>query len=635
VRFGFVVTHLDAQCSVKSTFRRHADTEQRICEEYLALVERAQQLFAGLRDLPMFGKQWEPYFHRTFEIYTRLWKFQQQHRAVLENKDRYGLERWEIGEIASKIGQLYYHYYLRTSETHYLQESYVFYEAIRTRSYFKGVLKLKSGAVMVKKLRFFARFIVVCLLLTRHKIVEELVTELTELVKEYITTLKPTDSQEWQLILQEITLFLQADSPLLIKDGLDSVSLPRRVPWSFVFQVPQTSKLFLQSSILVGNHLHQVKFSELTLDMFRMMLSLEHELGTPGDSNSDKEREKRPNPKKYLLYRPTASQLLLFVASAMKELKENGVLLLYLSADGCKPLSPDKTEKSLEQNVSSDKFQLHRTQLYSLGGVRLNKGKKGNECESKVSTPVSHRFEPTATSTTTSSAPPSSTNKNANDNPSSSTSSADPVSPKECFYPQDLMPFTRRPMFIIVDSDNALAFLSMANIFGVPLMVLASPSAQPPEILEASQAGNLFTFFLHDPLTAFCFTVTRMVLTQQVYNQCTEILNNLLLQLQALVTTSPEMPPEITPFFSDEFLLLFILRFIFCHAVLYYHINFQSQPRLYLPDSSPRLPHSILFHPILYKSIEQLSAILGASDKFRNPEKSQSHFLGGTERQMK
>jgi hypothetical protein len=176
---------------------------------------------------------------------------------------------------------------------------------------------------------------------------------------------------------------------------------------------------------------------------------------------------------------------------------------------------------------------------------------------------------------------------------------------------------------------------SMANIFGVPLMVLASPSAQPPEILEASQAGNLFTFFLHDPLTAFCFTVTRMVLTQQVYNQCTEILNNLLLQLQALVTTSPEMPPEITPFFSDEFLLLFILRFIFCHAVLYYHINFQSQPRLYLPDSSPRLPHSILFHPILYKSIEQLSAILGASDKFRNPEKSQSHFLGGTERQMK
>lgn len=29
-------------------------------------------------------------------------------REVLENL--YGLKRWQIGEIASKIGQLYYHY---------------------------------------------------------------------------------------------------------------------------------------------------------------------------------------------------------------------------------------------------------------------------------------------------------------------------------------------------------------------------------------------------------------------------------------------------------------------------------------------------------------------------------------------
>jgi hypothetical protein len=49
------------------------DIEQRICEHYLALVEKAQQLFAGLRDLPMFGKQWEPYFQRTFEIYTQVY----------------------------------------------------------------------------------------------------------------------------------------------------------------------------------------------------------------------------------------------------------------------------------------------------------------------------------------------------------------------------------------------------------------------------------------------------------------------------------------------------------------------------------------------------------------------------------
>lgn len=61
------------------------------------------------RDLPQYGhKQWQAYFGRTFDIYTKLWKFQQQHRQVLDAK--YGLKRWQIGEIASKIGQLYYHY---------------------------------------------------------------------------------------------------------------------------------------------------------------------------------------------------------------------------------------------------------------------------------------------------------------------------------------------------------------------------------------------------------------------------------------------------------------------------------------------------------------------------------------------
>jgi hypothetical protein len=37
------------------------------------------------------------------------------------------------------------------------------------------------------------------------------------------------------------------------------------------------------------------------------------------------------------------------------------------------------------------------------------------------------------------------------------------VSPRECFYPEDLMPFTRRPMFVIVDSDNAPAFLVVTS----------------------------------------------------------------------------------------------------------------------------------------------------------------------------
>ncbi|CAF5213830.1 unnamed protein product, partial [Rotaria magnacalcarata] len=64
-------------------------------------------VFFSCRDLPQYGhKQWQPYFGRTFDVYTKLWKFQQQHRVLLDKN--LSLKRWQIGEIASKIGQLYY-----------------------------------------------------------------------------------------------------------------------------------------------------------------------------------------------------------------------------------------------------------------------------------------------------------------------------------------------------------------------------------------------------------------------------------------------------------------------------------------------------------------------------------------------
>lgn len=43
---------------------------------------------------------------------------------------------------------------------------------------------------------------------------------------------------------------------------------------------------------------------------------------------------KRENPHKYLLYKPTFSQLMVFLASGFKELPANGAMLLYISADG-------------------------------------------------------------------------------------------------------------------------------------------------------------------------------------------------------------------------------------------------------------------------------------------------------------
>ena len=46
---------------------------------------------------------------------------------------------------------------------------------------------------MVKKLRYYARFIVVCLLLKKMKLVRDLVRELAKHIDEYTATYEPDD----------------------------------------------------------------------------------------------------------------------------------------------------------------------------------------------------------------------------------------------------------------------------------------------------------------------------------------------------------------------------------------------------------------------------------------------------------
>ncbi len=119
------------EMAVLSEMASLEEHEQKIVAEFVHLLDKSKNMFNGLRfdfkidtffkhfliflfaflsrDLPQYGKShWQPYFGRTFDVFTKLWKFQSQHRQVLDTK--YGLKRWQIGEIASKIGQLYYHY---------------------------------------------------------------------------------------------------------------------------------------------------------------------------------------------------------------------------------------------------------------------------------------------------------------------------------------------------------------------------------------------------------------------------------------------------------------------------------------------------------------------------------------------
>ena len=72
---------------------------------------------------------------------------------------------------------------MRTGEANYLAESYIFYEAILTREYFKDGL-YQDVSLASKQLRFFARFLTVCLVSNRREMVYQLVNQLKMLLDE-------------------------------------------------------------------------------------------------------------------------------------------------------------------------------------------------------------------------------------------------------------------------------------------------------------------------------------------------------------------------------------------------------------------------------------------------------------------
>lgn len=523
------------------------DQECKVINEFCHLLEKSKQLFNGLRDLPQYGhKQWQPYFGRTFDVYTKLWKFQQQHRPVLDA--RYGLKRWQIGEIASKIGQLYYHYYLRTSETNYLNEAYAFYSSIRSRGYYSKATKEERPDLMVKKLRYYARFIVVCLLLKKMKLVRDLVRELAKHIDDYSATYEPDDQREWSMVLAEIKSFLEAYSILTVVD-LDNVAMVMSHRLSAVNTPPYEKVAITHYSlaeiIIVGNVCDQVKFSELTLDMFRMLQVLEREpldytnqmygsspsagrsMGAFENGSGDRSGHsyKRDNPHKYLLYRPSFSQLFVFLASGFKELPANSVLLLYLSADG------------LFGNVKHPEDY-----GYDFGGVLTNpRLREGTDTSSK----------------------------------SNSRASVGQVKEANCLYPGDLYSFTRKPFFLIVDSDNSSAFQHIPRYFGQPFLVLMSPEEAPPPFHDQQHKGSLFTLFLHCPLTAICLISNIIEVPIQLWEKAQQHVDHFLSEAGRLLVHSRSLDPVFLHFYGDDFLRVLILRFIFCCMVSRMHRLFR------------------------------------------------------------
>uniref|UniRef100_A0ACB8F0Q6 Uncharacterized protein n=1 Tax=Sphaerodactylus townsendi TaxID=933632 RepID=A0ACB8F0Q6_9SAUR len=585
--------------------------------------DACRQEIAGEGDLPQYGqKQWQSYFGRTFDVYTKLWKFQQQHRQVLDN--RYGLKRWQIGEIASKIGQLYYHYYLRTSETSYLNEAFSFYSAIRQRSYYSQVNKEdRSGhasvlpELVVKKLRYYARFIVVCLLLNKMDVVKDLVKELSDEIEDYTHRFNTEDQVEWNLVLQEVAAFIEADPVMVLNDDNTLVILSNRLSETGAPLLEQgmiVGQLTLADALIIGNCNNQVKFSELTIDMFRMLQALEREpmnlasqMNKPGLQETSEKPARRENPHKYLLYKPTFSQLYTFLAASFKELPANSVLLIYLSATGVFPSGRSDSEG----NSFGD--EVHSFSSPSLPPLHVA------DVLQPLLIPANHKAN--GTQYGTSSGPYDFGGVLTNSNRDVINGDAihkrnQSYKEMHCLHPGDLYPFTRKPMFIIVDSSNSVAYKNFTNLFGQPLVCLLSPTTYPKALQDQSQRGSLFTFFLNNPLMAFLFVSGLSSMRRGLWDKCHDYLRKINRDIAQLLTHSRSIDQAFLQFFGDEFLRLLLTRFVFCSATMRMHKIFRQETRNY-PESYPQLPRDeTVENPHLQKHILELASMLDVRNVF-------------------
>ncbi|TMW87526.1 hypothetical protein EJD97_019827 [Solanum chilense] len=593
-----------------------------VSEVYWTLVAKADKKFSKIRDLPYYQRnRYDTYFYKVFKVYTQLWKFQQENRQKLVEA---GLKRWEIGDIASRIGQLYFGQYMRTSEASYLSESYIFYEAVLTREYFKDGM-FQDVNLSNKQLRFLARFMTVCLVLNRHDMVFQLVNQLKMLLDECKRAFQETDFKEWKLVVQEIVKFRKAYPAFMnIRPLRYSVVLDLH-PDCLPQVVEAKRKLRLRDALLCSYHPNEVKYSELTLDTFRMLQCLEWEPsgsfyqtgrvppsgvgtgigqnGAPGPSRVNYSQDISdptlpPNPRKSILYRPSVTNYLAVLATNCEELPHDGVLLLYLSAAG-----------SFQNSFSSPSHGAGRSFMSCVGDSEASSASSLN-FEFEIANPIS-----------------------AKGNCLSEQNSCLYIGSRSSrglngIYPYDLLPFTRRPLFLVIDSDISKSFTALSGSEkGESVIMLLSPAMSLPiPTVDSSRqpSGSSFTSFLTVPLQAFILMLGFMGsdIDMDMYDKADKLLSSSLNEWGLLLAASDNLNPVWAQTLGDPFLRRLILRFIFCRTVLALYAPTFNKTE-FLPECIPSLPDAFLpTSDTCQRIVLQLADIFGATSKFNFSEET-------------
>lgn len=472
----------------------------------------------------------------------------------------------------------------------------MFYEAILKRDYFNSARSSSSSRkdlnVRFKELRFYARFLLVSLILCRFDMVKVIMDRFQDSLHDSKSTFPDTEFKEWKLVAQEIGRFVKADTafmnvrPLRYCIAFDAHE--DSLPYVARFHAKKMFKF--QDALLTSYHRNEVKFAELSLDTFRMLQCLEWEpsgafhkkrpvqpyqngtmndySGTSGliDMNlaMDMTDPSLPqNPRKAVLYRPSVAHLTAVIATICEELPADSIFFIYISASG------NTGHSNLSQTDSS-------------GGSRKSSKKAYSESSHEDSIPEAYVAD----------------NKDSL-YPNSGYISLAPTGnggPNN-LYPGDIIPFTRRPLFFIIDSDNSHAFKVLhGSERGEAAALLLSPLRPMFKNLSSTNTrnGSQFTFFLTAPVLAFYQLVGHSFSDSDidVYNEAEKILSTAFSAWEVILCTSTTLDLVWAQVLSDPFIRRIILRFIFCRSVLFLARSPEHGDQ-YLPICFPHLPSPV------------------------------------------
>ncbi|KAL5055155.1 hypothetical protein RYX36_035837 [Vicia faba] len=128
-----------------------------------------------------------------------------------------------------------------------------------------------------------------------------------------------------------------------------------------------------------------------------------------------------------------------------------------------------------------------------------------------------------------------------------------------CICPSDFLPFTRRPLLLVIDNENSKAFKVIAEASkGESVAMLLSPSRLPPIASDFSHSsnGSLFTMFLTAPLQSFClllgFSGTDIDL--DLYNKAKTLLSSSLNNWGMALASSDTLDPVWGQVLGDPFI---------------------------------------------------------------------------------